>query len=112
MSRYVGGLRDAAGLDRALRTLSELGDHDDAEPGLETWEATNLMTVATTVALSARLREESRGAHWRDDFAERRDAWLGHLLAERDVAGGLLHQFVPVGTTSTGQGRPVEEQRQ
>ena len=44
------------------------------------------MTVATAVAASARLREESRGAHWRDDFAERRDVWLGHLLAERDPA--------------------------
>ena len=51
------------------------------------------MTVATAVAASARLREESRGAHWRDDFAERRDAWLGHLLAERDADGGLRHQF-------------------
>jgi L-aspartate oxidase len=94
MSRYVGGLRDAAGLEQGLRTLSRLAGQNGAEPGLETWEATNLMTVATAVAASARLREESRGAHWRDDFAERRDVWLGHLLAERDPDGGLRHHFV------------------
>ncbi len=97
MSRYVGGLRDAAGLDHGLGTLSALAGRHGADPGLETWEATNLMTVATAVAASARLREESRGAHWRDDFAERRDAWLGHLLAERDPDGSLRHHFVPAG---------------
>jgi L-aspartate oxidase len=99
MSRYVGGLRDAAGLDHGLGKLSRLAGQNGAEPGLEAWEATNLMTVATAVAASARLREESRGAHWRDDFSERRDVWLGHVLAERDPGGGLRHQFVTAGTT-------------
>ena len=51
--------------------------------------------MATAVAASARRREESRGAHWRDDFAERRDEWRGHLIAERDPEGGLQHHFVP-----------------
>ena len=68
MSRYAGGLRNAAGLDRALAELARLAEQKGAEPGLEAWEATNLMTVATAVVASARLREESRGAHWRDDF--------------------------------------------
>ncbi len=95
MSRHAGGLRDAAGLDRCLHTLAGLAAQDGAEPGLESWEATNLLTVATAVAASARRREESRGAHWRDDFAERRDEWRGHLIAERDPDGGLQHHFVP-----------------
>jgi L-aspartate oxidase len=67
-----------------------------SEPGLESWEASNLMTVAAAVVASARLREESRGAHWRDDWPRARDDWHGHLLAERD-AGGLRHSFVPAG---------------
>ena len=74
---------------------------DGAEPGLEAWEATNLLTVATAVAASARRREESRGAHWRDDFAERRDEWRGHLIAERDPDGGLQHHFVPAARAKT-----------
>ncbi len=96
MSRYAGGLRDATGLERGCRELARLARQHGVEPGLESWEATNLMTVATAVLASARLREESRGAHWRDDFEGRREAWRGHLIAERDGAGSLQHHFVPV----------------
>jgi len=93
MSRDAGGLRDAAGLDRCARELVGLGGRSGAESGLESWEATNLMTVATAIVASARLREESRGAHWRDDFEGRRDPWHGHLIVEHDVRGGLRHDF-------------------
>jgi L-aspartate oxidase len=96
MSRYAGGLRDAAGLDRCASELAKLARQTDAEPGLESWEATNLMTVAAAIVASARLREESRGAHWRDDFEGRREIWRGHLLVEHDDQHGLRHHFVPV----------------
>ncbi len=95
MSRDAGGLRDAAGLDRCARELLRLGGRSGAESGLESWEATNLMMVATAIVASARLREESRGAHWRDDFEGRREAWHGHLIVEHDVRGGLRHHFAP-----------------
>jgi L-aspartate oxidase len=95
MSRDAGGLRDAAGLDRCARELVRLGGRSGAESGLESWEATNLMTVATAIVASARLREESRGAHWRDDFEGRRDEWHGHLIVEHDVRRGLRHDFAP-----------------
>jgi L-aspartate oxidase len=95
MSRNAGGLRDAAGLDQCARELVRLAGKTGAEPGLESWEATNLMTVATAIVASARLREESRGAHWRDDFEGQREAWHGHLVAEHDVRHGLRHRFVP-----------------
>jgi len=94
MSRDAGGLRDAAGLDRCARELVGLGGRSGAESGLESWEATNLMTVATAIVASARLREESRGAHWRDDFEGRREPWHGHLIVENDVRG-LRHDFAP-----------------
>jgi L-aspartate oxidase len=95
MSRHAGGLRDAAGLDRCARELAELARQVAAEPGLASWEASNMMTVATAIVASARLREESRGAHWRDDFEERREIWRGHLLVEHADQQGLRHQFVP-----------------
>jgi L-aspartate oxidase len=95
MSRDAGGLRDAAGLDRCARELVKLAAQAGAEPGLESWEASNMMTVAAAVVASARLREESRGAHWRDDFEDRREAWHGHLVAEYDARSGLRHRFVP-----------------
>ena len=96
MSRFAGGLRDAAGLDRCGAELAHLASKRAAEPGLEAWEATNLITVATAVTASARVREESRGAHWRDDFAGTRPGWQGHLIAELDRNRQLRHRFVPV----------------
>ena len=95
MSRYAGGLRDAAGLDRCAAELAKLAQQTATEPGLESWEATNMMAVAAAIVASARLREESRGAHWRDDFEGRREAWHGHLLVAQDDQQGLRHHFVP-----------------
>jgi L-aspartate oxidase len=95
MSRYAGGLRDAGGLDICAAELRSLASIRSGRPGLEAWEATNLMTVATAIMASARLREESRGAHWRDDFEGRRAEWQGHLIAAQNQ-GGLRHNFVPV----------------
>jgi L-aspartate oxidase len=104
MSRHAGGLRNAEGLDQCIADLAQLSEKNGAEPGLEAWEATNLMTVATAVVASARIREESRGAHWRDDFEGRRDSWLGHLRVEIDDSVGLRHTYVPADRQS-GTGR-------
>jgi L-aspartate oxidase len=80
MSHHVGVLRDLKGLDAAERELAELGLGAAADPSTENWEATNLLTVATALVRAARLREETRGSHWRDDFPDRDDAtWRGHL---------------------------------
>ena len=105
MSRHAGGLRDAAGLDRCAGELAMLAQQTGAEPGLESWEGTNLMTVAAAVVASARLREESRGAHWRDDFEGRREIWRGHLLVQHDDQHGLRHHFVPA-LSSAPDGHP------
>jgi L-aspartate oxidase len=104
MSRYAGGLRDAAGLDRCMGELVKLAAQSAAEPGLESWEASNMLMVATAIVTSARLREESRGAHWRDDFEGRREEWHGHLIAEHDAQLGLRHRFAPA------QATPVDRQ--
>ncbi|ASU86436.1 nicotinate-nucleotide diphosphorylase (carboxylating) [Nocardiopsis gilva YIM 90087] len=56
MSRHVGVVRDAAGLERALRELDALaGDpaNAGAEPGTPAWEAANLLTVARTLTVAA-----------------------------------------------------------
>jgi L-aspartate oxidase len=95
MSKDAGGLRDARGLDSCAAELASLAEVRSQRAGLEAWEATNMMTVATAIMASARLREESRGAHWRDDFEGRRPEWQGHLIAIHDDHG-LRHEFVPV----------------
>ncbi|MGI8761971.1 MAG: FAD-binding protein, partial [Jatrophihabitantaceae bacterium] len=80
MSRHAGVLRELDGLDEAGHALAALAEQTGAEPATENWEATNLLTVASAIVQAARLREETRGSHWREDFPERDDArWCAHL---------------------------------
>jgi succinate dehydrogenase/fumarate reductase flavoprotein subunit len=50
----------------------------------------NQLQVAHTMVASALVREESRGAHFRDDFPERRDDdWLRYVVARLDGEGEI-----------------------
>jgi L-aspartate oxidase len=94
MSEHVGVLRDLKGLELAERDLAELADSADAAPSTENWEATNLLTVATALVHAARLREETRGSHWREDHPEKDDVhWRGHLELTL-AADGLSSTYV------------------
>jgi L-aspartate oxidase len=96
MSLGAGVLRDAAGLDGAAVGLARLAEQGGGKPGTETWETTNLLTVAAALVQAARRREETRGAHWRDDYPERDDArWHGHLDTTLDPDGSLMTRFAP-----------------
>ncbi|GAA0953463.1 hypothetical protein GCM10009558_070430 [Virgisporangium aurantiacum] len=55
-----------------------------APAGTAAWVAANLYTVAGALVAAATKREETRGCHWREDFPEASDAWLGHLLVSLD----------------------------
>ena len=84
MSRHVGVLRDemslasAAGalgsIARAMRSAKRGAGDESGERGLprlepsrRTWEATNILTVATAMVAAAAARTESRGCHRRSD---------------------------------------------
>ncbi len=57
------------------------------------WEATNLLTVASALVAAAVRREETRGCHWREDFPNDEPAWRGHLLAGIDPTGRLTETW-------------------
>lgn len=90
MTRGAGVLRSADSLaeaaDRLHRLHADARDALDehgktAEPGVDTWEATNLLCVARVLVAAARQREETRGCHWREDRPERDDtAWRRHIV--------------------------------
>ena len=90
----VGVLRNAGGLQEAADRLAKLTEGGaDVAPDLEAWQTTNLVMVASAMADAARLREETRGSHWREDFAERDDAtWAGHFDV-RMVDGATTCEF-------------------
>ncbi|WEV29831.1 L-aspartate oxidase [Streptomyces sp. 71268] len=90
MTAGAGVLRSAETLSRAAEQLDRL--HEDAaralevdgktaEPGVESWEATNLLLVARALVAAALRRAETRGCHWREDRPDRDDAaWARHLM--------------------------------
>lgn len=74
MSEFVGVVRWAEGLERAIARLNELGK--GARGICSYW-----VTTAWLIARAALERTESRGSHYRRDFPERDDErWRVHLV--------------------------------
>lgn len=87
----LGPVRNAAGLRQALDDITSMVA---ALPDLAvaTWqdllaalEAENLVFVARMVARAALEREESRGAHFREEFPEESASWVKHVLLKPGV---------------------------
>jgi L-aspartate oxidase len=95
MTRGAGVLRSDESLSRTATELADLG-LARATPTVATWEATNLLTVASALVAGALRRKETRGCHWRVDFPEVRDEWLGHLLPAVAPGGALTETWEPV----------------
>jgi L-aspartate oxidase len=95
MSASAGVLRSGTGLAHAAAGLADLGRQQCDKPDADAWEATNLHLVATSLVQAALAREETRGSHWREDFAEPRDVWRGHLALSLGESG-LSSVFEPV----------------
>jgi L-aspartate oxidase len=95
MTAHAGVLRTGPGLARAAAGLAELGRPDCDKPDAEAWQATNLHLVGSALVAAALAREETRGSHWREDFAETSAAWRGHLAVSA-ADSGLRLVFEPV----------------
>ena len=95
MSANAGVLRSGAGLTAAMTGLAELGRTECDKPGADAWQATNLHLIATALVTAALARQETRGSHWREDFARPSELWRGHLVSTLEPAG-LSLVFEPV----------------
>jgi L-aspartate oxidase len=92
MTFGAGVLRTSSSLLGAAAELTRLGALRTT-PRVESWEATNLLTVASALVASAYTRRETRGCHWREDFGVAEDDWRGHLLDAIDTDGNLTQSF-------------------
>jgi succinate dehydrogenase / fumarate reductase flavoprotein subunit len=91
-------LKDLKVYDRSMIWNSDL---------VETLELENLMANAITTVYSAVARQESRGAHAREDFDKRDDVnWRKHSLAWLSPDGKVTLSYRPVHTETM---LPVED---
>lgn len=99
----AGILRDGAGLDQAATGLDALeaelrasGVADGTRGFNLSWadwlNLESLILTSRAIVLAAQAREESRGAHWREDFPETRDnaAGLAHTLVTLEEGAAKL----------------------
>ncbi|MET8909313.1 L-aspartate oxidase [Micromonospora sp. NPDC004551] len=92
MTRGAGVLRSAPTLAGTAAALTELGQARGV-PRTADWEATNLLTVASTLVAAAYARRETRGCHWREDFPTADERWRGHLVAAVGAEGLLTERW-------------------
>jgi L-aspartate oxidase len=79
--------RTRAGMQAALEKLQEWSaEAAGGRPTLTGIELRNLCEVATLIAQCGLWREESRGAHYRTDFPEKREEFRRASLAQLNVA--------------------------
>lgn len=110
MMEKVGIYRNEGDMQTAVETIEELRGRyqtvriqDDSRKFntdlLELIELGNLLDLSLITAASARNRQESRGAHSREDYPERDDDhWLKHTLAH--LEGDMVRiDYKPVDTS-------------
>ena len=84
MWREVGIMRSGKELTDAVKQLEELELPKSEKPGRAAHELRNLHMLALLIARSGLAREESRGSHYRSDFAYRNDEEFGkHSVVQR-----------------------------
>ena len=114
----VGIIRDATGLKRGLMRLEEMESELLASGIADRNRAFNLtwhdwlnlrsqIEVSKVIALAAMQRENSRGAHYRDDFKEPGDLETSTYTVVREKAGKLNVTSAPVQFTIVKPGETL-----
>ncbi len=102
MTEGVGVLRSRDSMATSLGVLEAMGHTATTDPHTAAWETTNLHAVATVLAANAKMRKETRGSHWREDFPDTDDEQWHVRLASRLNPDGVLEttrEPVPVALT-------------
>jgi len=97
MSDDASVLRSADSLARAADVLEGIAASPGGVPCTDDWETTNLHAVSRVLVHQARIREETRGSHWREDFPDRDDGhWRVRLVSRLTPEGDIVTERVPV----------------
>jgi succinate dehydrogenase / fumarate reductase, flavoprotein subunit len=110
MTDNMSVVREESGITHALETLSSLKNayqHVTVDDKgkiyntelMEALELEHMLEVAEVMARGALARQESRGAHFRNDFQKRDDAnWLRHTMIYK-TSDGVREDYKPVNIT-------------
>jgi fumarate reductase flavoprotein subunit len=118
----VGVVRDQAGLDRAISGLAALerdllatGIADDSRAFNIAWHEwlnlRSLVEISAVIALAARRRTNSCGAHYRADFPEPADLATSRFTVVRQTGRGLEISEEPVAFTHVRPGESLLRDR-
>ncbi len=117
----VGIMRTAGGLEQGLRRvralkaeLLETGLADDDMVFNLTWHdwmnVQSLIEISETIAEAALSRENSRGAHYREDFPDQGDLDTSYFTVVRQDGAGLAVERAPVQFTIVRPGESLLEE--
>ena len=116
---HAGIVRTGDGLREGLAKLRDLKERagglvlPDAYPDRRLEHVFNLramLTAAEAVMRGALAREESRGAHHREDFPEEADGWRKNILCARVEGGGMHLWTEPVGEVPAEIQKALDEE--
>jgi fumarate reductase flavoprotein subunit len=114
----VGVIRDAAGLDRGLAAITAIetellatGLADTGRAFNLTWHdwlnLRSLIEISRVIALAARRRENSRGAHFRSDFPDEGDLATSRFTVVQQGTDGIEISERPVEFTHVRPGETL-----
>jgi succinate dehydrogenase / fumarate reductase flavoprotein subunit len=115
---HAGIVRTGDGLREGLAKLKDLEERagdlaiPGASPSRHFEHALNLramLVAAEAVVRGALAREESRGAHHREDFPEETDGWRKNILCARDEGGGMHLWTEPVAEVPAAIRKAIDE---
>ena len=121
MQENVGIIRDAPDLDRGIEALADLrrrarqvkvhGNREWNSGWHTALDLEPLLTVSEAIALTAKERRESRGAHTRDDHREKDLEWgKVNLVVEKGADGSMQVRKEPVEPVPERLAKIIEEQ--
>lgn len=117
MSRYVGVFRTRDGLVQAFKDIAGI-EEDYNKSGVNDkalqWnmslqhylELGNMILSAKATIESALWREESRGAHWRDDFVQINPKYWGHTICLVQKNSSLFLRPIRISKNNVGFYQP------
>lgn len=121
MQDKVGIIRDAPELDRGIEALADLwrrarevkvhGNREWNSGWHTALDLVPLLTVSEAIALTAKERRESRGAHTRDDHREKDPEWgKVNLVVQKGADGSMQVRREPIEPIPERLAKIIDEQ--